>query len=85
MTLLLALKWGAIVLGGLAALYGLHRLALWLEARGHLFYLNKKPEGGMAKSLSGLEQFVEPQAKHVHHVREQKRHRSEGEGGGAEP
>ena len=31
------------VVAGAAALYGLHRLCLWLEARGHLYYLNKQP------------------------------------------
>ncbi len=85
MTLFQALVGLAIVAGGLATLYGVHRLALWLEARGHLFYLNKKPDSSAASSFVALQQFLEPDAKHVHHVREQKRHHSRDEGGGAEP
>jgi hypothetical protein len=28
---------GLIIMGGLAALYGLHRLGLWLEKRGVIY------------------------------------------------
>lgn len=31
----------------LGAIYLLHRLCLWLEKNGHLYYLNKKPERGL--------------------------------------
>jgi len=75
----------AVTVGVAAALYGLHRLALWLEARGLLYYRNKKSESGAAGSFVALQQFLEPQVKHVRHVQEQKRHRCEDEGGGAQP
>ena len=35
--------WCLIIISGLAALFGLHRLALRLEQRGWLFYKHKKP------------------------------------------
>jgi len=36
------MQWLGWMIGVPAALYGLHRLALWLEARGHLyFYCNR--------------------------------------------
>ena len=38
--------WIAAV-SALVALYGLHRLALWLEARGWLYYIHKKPARGV--------------------------------------
>jgi hypothetical protein len=59
-----------------AALYGLHRLALWLEARGHLYYLHKKPTGSAAGAFVALQRAVEPQARHVEHA-DQALHRVE--------
>jgi hypothetical protein len=85
MTALQALLVAAALVAVPAALYGLHRLALWLEARGQLYYLKKRSEGGAAGSFVALQQFLEPESKHVHRVQEQKRHRSEDEGGGAQP
>jgi hypothetical protein len=65
------------------ALYGLHRLCLWLEARGHLYYLTRQPEGGSPLgSLAELQKALHPTTKHVMHVREEKRRRSEDEAPG---
>lgn len=63
---------------GVAALYGSHRLCLWLEERGQLYYLKKKP--GSAPSFTALQEIVEPSARHVHHVRDEKRARADGDG-----
>jgi hypothetical protein len=53
----------------MAAIYGLHRLALRLEARGHLYYLNRKPKGGSPMgSLVAFQQAIEPRVEHVLHV-----------------
>ena len=59
-----------VVVGGGAAIYGLHRLALWLEERGHLYYLHKKPSGSAAGCFVALQRTIEPQAHHVLLVRE---------------
>jgi hypothetical protein len=67
-----AWKWlggGAIVLAVVAALYGLHRLGLWLEQRGWLYYRKKRPDGGAATCLVPLHQFVEPAVRHVVEVK----------------
>jgi hypothetical protein len=72
----------AIGVGGAAALYGLHRLCLWLEARGWLYYLHKKPDSSPASCLVAFQQAIEPQTKHVLHLREQRRQRSDGEAPG---
>jgi hypothetical protein len=58
------------ILGTAAALYGLHRLALWLEDRGSLYYRHKKPESCPAAMWVGLQQFVEPGVRHVREVRQ---------------
>jgi hypothetical protein len=57
---------------GLSVLYGLHRLALWLEECGHLYYLHKKPSGGSAAGgFVAFQRIVEPQAHYVQLVREE--------------
>jgi hypothetical protein len=62
--------WSLALAAGLAALYGLHRLALWLEERGHLYYLHKKPSGGGgAGAFVALQRAIEPQSRHVEQVR----------------
>ena len=61
---------------GAALLYGMHRLALWLEARGHLYYKHKQP-GGSAGGFRALQDFVDPPSRHVWQVRDERRHRTE--------
>jgi hypothetical protein len=51
------------------ALYGLHRFALRLEERGHLYYLHKKPRGSAAGAFVALQRSIEPQSQHVEQVR----------------
>jgi hypothetical protein len=70
--------WFVLVLvGGPLALYGLHRLALWLEARGHLYYIHKKPRGGGAACFVPLQEVLEPGSQHVVQIKEEKRDESE--------
>lgn len=78
--------WSAVLLGVAAlavvpALYGLHRLCLWLEARGQLYYWHKQPGGSPARCMTGLQEVLEPQVKHVLHLREQRRQHRQDEGG----
>jgi hypothetical protein len=65
-----------------AALYALHRLCLWLEEKGHLYYLRKQPGGSSASCLVELQKALEPQTRHVLHVKDEKRHGTEGDAGG---
>ena len=58
------------VLAGAGGLYGLHRLALWLEVRGLLYYRHNKPPGGGLGCLVELQKAVEPRTQHVLHVKE---------------
>jgi hypothetical protein len=74
--------WGLGLVAALGSLYGLHRLALWLEARGHLYYLHKKPSGSAAGSFVALQRAIEPQSQHVLMVHEEVS-RTDGESPGA--
>ena len=48
------------------ALYGLHRLALWAEARGWIYYRTKRmPAGAAGRALMELSAIVEPEIEHV--------------------
>ena len=65
-----------IVLAGVdmvLGLYALHRVALWLEARGQLFYLNRKPESSAGSVLQPLDEIIQPSVKHVYQVKGEKR------------
>src|SRR5262249_47724492 len=54
-----------LVVAGLGALYGLHRVCLWLEARGLLYYWHKKPSSSVAACFVPLQQVLEPATQHV--------------------
>jgi hypothetical protein len=57
--------WVIALIVGAVALYGLHRLALRLEAAGHLYYLHKRPKGGGSSPFVVLQQFIEPKAQQI--------------------
>ena len=62
------LFWALAAAGGLGVLYALHRLALWMEERGYLYYLHKKPSSSAASCFVALQQIIEPKVEHVIHV-----------------
>jgi hypothetical protein len=55
----------AVVVVLLAGLYGLHRLCLYLEEYGYIYYLHKNPRGGFAPVLLDLREIVQPSVRHV--------------------
>ncbi len=59
------LCWICCIVGGAGGLYALHRLALHLEERGHLYYVNKKPGSSAIGSFVALQRALEPQIQHV--------------------
>ena len=80
------LFWCGCAVGGAAGLYALHRLALRLEERGHLYYLNKKPKSSAIGSFVAFQRIIEPQVQHVIHVTEETQlHGEEGESGQGVP
>jgi hypothetical protein len=70
--------------GAFAALYVLHRLALWLEREGWIRYVRSPPDrgAGAAAAFGELQQLLEPKTRHVYELKEeQKKPRREAEGG----
>ena len=60
------MNWIVLVIVGLVAaagaLYGLHRIALWAEDRGWIFYKNRR---GSAPWLGVLDQIYKPEIEYV--------------------
>ncbi|MCU0253999.1 MAG: hypothetical protein MUE47_05610 [Acidobacteria bacterium] len=55
---------GALAAG--AAIYGLHRLALWLERKGHIYYLHSKPSGSaLGNAALAVQAILEPDRQYV--------------------
>lgn len=55
--------WATVAAG---TLYGLHRLALWAETRGWVYYrTHKAPPGAAGVAMMHLAAFVEPEVEHV--------------------
>jgi hypothetical protein len=48
-----------------AGLYALHRIGLWMEDRGLIYYLRRKPSGSSLGSFVALQKVIEPRAEHV--------------------
>ncbi|HJV23469.1 MAG TPA: hypothetical protein VJ570_12275 [Holophagaceae bacterium] len=65
-------------------LYGLHRLALRMEARGWIYYRKAGSGGALGGVLQDLEQHVRPQIRHVREVK-QEQPGEEDPGGGPGP
>ncbi len=68
----------AIVIG----LYGLHRLALWMETKGWIFYMHTKASPNtLGNAVLGVQQILQPGAEHVLEVRQGKRVQRDDAGG----
>lgn len=68
-------------------LYALHRLCLWLEDAGYMYYRRKKPGGGGGGGLSSLvelQKALEPTTKYVVETKEQRVRLREDEQGAGE-
>jgi hypothetical protein len=57
----------AVTAGG----YAVHRLCLWLEGRGWLYYIHRKPSGSPASAFVALQKVLEPPSQHVQQVKAQ--------------
>jgi hypothetical protein len=51
-----------LIAGVVALLYGLHRLALFAEARGWIFYMTRPPR---VRTLGFLEELVNPNIEYM--------------------
>ena len=59
------LRFSLIAVAILVSLYGLHRLCLKLEERGHLFYLHRKSSSGAARMFAPFQEMIDPPVKQV--------------------
>jgi hypothetical protein len=80
------LYWTGCIAGGVGGLYALHRLALHLEERGHLYYVHRKPKSSGLGSFVALQRALEPQVQHVIRITEESHlHGEEGGSGQGNP
>ena len=84
MTLLQILLLAGAIIGLTALVYGAHRLGLYLENRGLIYYWHKRPSGGAARMWVPLQEAIEPQIQHVIEAEEQTRKQTQDEQGEAE-
>ena len=74
--------WAGVAVVVPFAVYGLHRLALWMESRGWIFYLNREPSGGaLGNAVLGIQSMFEAGSRHALEVR-QELHVEQDEDGG---
>jgi hypothetical protein len=53
-----------------ASAYGLHRLALWAEDRGWIYYLRRKPSSSaLGNAFLEIQSLVEPEKRELQQVR----------------
>jgi len=60
------MKYVLVGLALLGALYGLHRMALWAERRGWVYYRTKQgSSGALGNAFLEVQSLLDPSAKHV--------------------
>ena len=55
----------ALAIAAVAAVYGLHRLALWAERRGFIYYRRGHGRAGLPRAVLEVQALLEPQKRHV--------------------
>ena len=59
----------AIVIAAIV-LYGFHRVALWMERKGWIFYRDRKPSpGSLGNALLEVQKLIEPPKTNILEVR----------------
>jgi hypothetical protein len=75
-----------IIVGVIGGLIALDRLLLWMEAKGWIYWRKVKPRGGgLAVGLMAMQQFIEPDVRHVREERDQRRAADSAEAGSNDP
>lgn len=65
-----------------AGIYGLHRLATWMEDRGWIYYRKHKPTTSAASVFVAMQQCLEPQVEHVRTIDDERPRPDDDEGQG---
>lgn len=79
------MSWLYWVLGALGGVYGLHRLGLWAERRGLIYYRSAGRGGGAGNALLELQAILEPGQRHHIEEREQEHEENDESGGPPSP
>ena len=75
-----------LVAAAVVGLWLLHRLALWAERRGWIYYIHKQPSlDTLGSAFLELQQMVEPGKKHVIEAKREQRQEQNGEAGPDDP
>jgi len=54
------------ILAAVVLLYGLHRLALWAEGRGWIYYLRRKPSASsLGNAFLEVQSMIEPEKRQL--------------------
>jgi hypothetical protein len=59
------IAYAAIAVGAVVALYSLHRLFLWMEDRGWVYYWHKSGSGNAGNILMPIQAIYQPEVKYV--------------------
>lgn len=63
------------------ALYGLHRMALWMESRGWIYYKKKHASAGtLGAAFLEIQAIAQPEKKYVLEMRQDQRAERDDEG-----
>ncbi len=55
-----------------AILYAIHRLALWAEARGWIYYLHRKADSStLGNAFLEVQSLIEPEKRHLVEIRQE--------------
>jgi len=77
------MKWWAFLLG---TLYALHRLALWMERRGWIYYLRRKPDPhSLGTAFLELHQLAQPDRAYLLEARRNEQAQRDDQGGPDRP
>jgi hypothetical protein len=68
--MMLAAIWSAVIA---AALFALHRLAVWAESKGWIYYRTKRRGSATSAVLSGFDVVANPGAEYVTQAKQQKK------------
>jgi hypothetical protein len=69
-----------------AVLYGIHRLLLYCESRGWIYYWHKQGSPGTrASALLELHAMLEPQKKHMLTIQKEEHKEEDGDSGPKQP
>jgi hypothetical protein len=71
--------------GALLALYGLHRLARWMEARGWIYYRSGRGSAAVGNALQALNAIYLPEENYAAEVKIEKGREQDDQGDPVEP